>query len=345
MIIQIKNKIERELPRTLRYLDRRYSIPAISSLISKEMRLFALGKGKRLRPIFLVLAYKGFAKYEAPGLYRTALSLELLHDFLIIHDDIIDRSPARRGRPSLHKRLAKYLKKKRHAKFTGEDLAIVIGDIMYALAIDTFLSIRENSARKERALEKFIRATALTGLGEGAELLYTLKGITRISKSDIEAVYDLKTASYSFASPLVIGATLGGASKLQSERLFKGGLFTGRAFQIRDDILGIFGEQKHTGKSPLTDLKEGKLTLLLWHAFHSASKNDKLTIKRMLAKKNAKMRDLLKLRRILTRYGSLEYATQEIERYIKKAEGLIMSSALSSKYKNLLINYAKELLT
>ena len=110
-----------------------------------------------------VVGYLGFAKKPARNLYASALAIELLHDFMLVHDDIIDKSDTRRGKPSLHQVLNHYLKDPPEAiKFNGQDLAIVLGDIVYALAIHAFLSIKENPQRKDQALRKLIEATVYT---------------------------------------------------------------------------------------------------------------------------------------------------------------------------------------
>ena len=243
-------------------LDELYSLSRISPLLFKTIKDYILRKGKRVRPTLFIIGYLGFKKNPAPGLYASALSLELLHDFLLAHDDIIDKSDVRRGKPSMHRVLSDYLRKYKNIKFGGEDLTIAAADIMYAMAIHTFLFIKENRQRKEKALRKLIEAAIDTGSGEFAELLYGIKDIKNLNKQDIYRIYDLKTAYYTFSCPLSAGAILAGAKKQQTDLLYNYGIYLGRAFQIKDDILGIFGNENKIGKSTLTDLREGKKTLL-----------------------------------------------------------------------------------
>ena len=105
-----------------------------------------------------IIGYLSFAKKAARGLYTSALSIELLHDFMLVHDDIIDKSKTRRGKPSMHKMLDNHLAKFKNIKFSGQDLGIVVGDVMYAIAINAFLAINEDFTRKQRALKRFIEA-------------------------------------------------------------------------------------------------------------------------------------------------------------------------------------------
>ena len=345
MFAEIKSKIDRELLKFIRDIDNSYSLSSISPLIFKSIKDFMLRDGKRVRPILFVVGYLGFARKPAAGLYTSALSIELLHDFMLVHDDIIDKADTRRSRPSMHKMLDNYLKGFKDIKFTGEDLSIVVGDIMYALAIRAFLSIRENMERKERALKKFIEAAIYTGSGEFLELVSSVTDIAKISRESIYKVYDYKTAYYTFASPLATGAILAGADRKQVNILSDYGLHLGRAFQIKDDILGMFSEENKIGKSCLTDLREAKKTLLIWHAYNNASKENKSIIRRILSKKNVTSDDLLVMRKTIVESESLIYAQKEIASLLKKSRSIISSSGMKPQYKTFLHNYAQEILT
>lgn len=344
MLEKIKNKVERDLPRYLGTLNKRYALSRISPLLFSCVREFILRKGKRIRPILLIIGYLGFAKKAAPSLYTSALSLELLHDFMLVHDDIIDRSDLRRGKPSMHSMLNSYLKGYRNVKFNGQELAIVAGDIMFALGIHAFLAIREEPRRKEEALKKLIETAMYTASGEFLELLSGIKDIKKTEKKDIYRIYNYKTAYYTFASPLTIGAILAGASRKEIKRLFKYGECLGRAFQIKDDILGMFADEKTTGKSALTDLQEAKKTILIWQAFQKAGRQDKNAIKNILTKKTISYRDLTKMRCIITRTGALDYARREIVLLIKHANKLLSASTMRRQYKEFLLSYAEKIL-
>lgn len=297
-----------------------------------------------MRPILFVIGYRAFSKKNPQGLYRTALSLELLHDFMLVHDDIIDKSPTRRGKPSVHAALNKYLNHHKGLKFSGEDLALVIGDVIYALAINSFLSVKEDMKHKEAALKKLTEAAFYTGSGEFIELIYGIKPIDEITREDIYKIYDFKTATYTFAAPLSMGAILAGAKEKEAKKLFDYGILLGRAFQIKDDILGIFASLKETGKSNLTDLQEAKKTILIWHAYKHSKPKDKSTIKKILSKNKVNKTDLLKIRKIIESCGSLKYARNEIDALIRKAENLIQTSKMSSGFRNCLNAYSKKLL-
>lgn len=344
MFLKMKNKVEQELRSYVKRIDQLYSLNRLSPILFKSIKEFILRDGKRIRPILFCIGYFGFSKKTPPGIYRSALSLELLHDFMLVHDDIIDKSRMRRGKPSMHTFLKGLLCKNKKTKFSGEDLAIVVGDVMYAMALDAFMAIKEDASRKEKALSILIRAALYTGSGEFIELLLGNKPIENVSQKDIYKIYDYKTANYTFASPLTIGATLAGAKNIQIKKLYSYGMLLGRAFQIKDDIIGIFGKEKETGKSSITDIKEAKRTLLIWYAFNHVSKKDKSIIKRIMEAKSASYNDLLKMREIIVKSKALNYAQNQIKLLYSKAIAQINSLGINKRYKDALDNFSKEIL-
>lgn len=344
MLIKIKNRIEKEIPVYLDRLNKACRLSRGSPLLFNTIREFALRGGKRLRPVLFIIGYLGHTKKPAAGLYTCALSIEFLHDYMLVHDDIIDKSDTRRGKPAMHKALDNHLKKYRRIKFNGQDLAIVAGDVIYAVSIHSFLSIKEDPYRKEAALRKFIEAAIYTGSGEFIELVCGAKNIKDISKEEIFRVYDYKTACYTFAAPLAMGAILAGASKSESERLFRYGIYLGRAFQIKDDILGMFGQENKIGKSMLTDLREAKKTFLIWLAYNISGSIIKKEIRKILAKPDAGKNDLLRMRDIMTSSGALESAKNEIQQLIKRSQRELARSTMSIEYKNSLNAYSQKIL-
>ncbi|MFY9402122.1 MAG: polyprenyl synthetase family protein [Candidatus Omnitrophota bacterium] len=344
MYLRIKKRIEEEIINYTRNLGTLYGFKKLSPLLSSSIKEFILRKGKRVRPILFCIGYLGFAKKIPYALYRSAISLELLHDFLLIHDDIIDKSQMRRGKLSMHTRYNRLLKERKEIKFCGEDLAMLTGDIFYAMAIDTFLAIKEGRKQKEEALKKLILTTLYTGSGEFIELLLTAKPIEKASKKEIYKVYDYKTANYTFASPLTIGATLAKAKKNQINKLFAYGMNLGRAFQIKDDIIGIFGETSAIGKSNLSDLSEAKKTILIWHAYKHASTKDKGNIRRIFKKDSITKKELILMRKILLKYKSLEYAKNQIQILKYKSEKLLNKIKIKPKYRNTLHKFSEDIL-
>jgi len=345
MLNKIREEIEKNLKAYIHDLDNSLSLKKTTLLLSSNIRRFLANKGKRVRPVIFVLSYLGFSRKPAPKFYTSAASLEIMHNFMLIHDDIIDNSDLRRNRPSMHKMLDRYLAKYKNAKFSGKELAIAVGDILYAASINAFLAIEENPLRKEAALKKLTEAAVFTGLGESVELISTLKGIEKITKEEIFKIYDLKTAHYTFCLPLTLGAILAGAGQSERDKLQQYGLNLGRAYQIKDDILDLLGQKTAKLGSPLPgDLQETKNTFLLWLAYKRSGRQ-KSYIKKVLAKKNPAPAELTKLHKIILRTKAIECARREISSLVHKANEIHASlTGMRPRYKELLGSYSARLL-
>ncbi|MFO8053174.1 MAG: polyprenyl synthetase family protein [Candidatus Omnitrophota bacterium] len=345
MFLKIKNQINSKLPGFIAQLNEKYSLSSISPILFKKIKNFCLRDGKRIRPILYIIGYKGYKNNTPTGLYQSAVSIELLHNFMLIHDDIIDKSATRRGKPSMHAMFDNYLKQDKKAKFNGSDLSIAVGDIVYALAIDAFLSINEDWQRKEKALHNFIKAAIFTGSGEFIELVNGIKPLDKLRKSDIYKIYDYKTAFYTFSCPLSTGAILAGAKNSEIDKLNDYGKYLGRAFQIRDDILGIFGNEKNTGKSQTSDLQEAKKTLLIFYAYSRASKKDQDKIKKIFLKEKINKFDLSQMQKIIIKSNALNLAKKDIQDLIKKSQAILAQLTMKKSYKKALTNYFLPLFT
>ena len=344
MLNEIKNKIDRTMMRYVRQIDKAYTLKKISPILSHHIKEYVSRKGKRVRSTLFVVSYHGYAKNPKPGLYTSALALELLHNFMLIHDDIIDRSALRRGKPAMHTMLDKHLTPYRNLKFNGSDLGIVIADVIYAMAIDAFLSIRENPVQKEAALKKFVEAAIFTGSGEFIEMLAGAKPIEQITLAEIYKIYDLKTAYYTFCSPLTVGALLAGAPKGQITSLIEYGINVGRAFQINDDILDMCASETQTGKSALTDIKESKKTLLIWQAYRKTSPANRRVMQRIFDKPRSNARDLETVRAIVESSGSIDFARAQIRQLVRAADISVSRLTMKPRYRKLLSTYPSHIL-
>jgi geranylgeranyl diphosphate synthase type I len=342
-IEEVKKQVNYEADRFINEINELYSFGNLSPVLLENIRNFVLRDGKRLRPILFILSYLGFSGRPAMNFYRTSLAFELLHDFALIHDDIIDRSTRRSGRPSMHNILNEFLKQKENVRFKGTDLAIIIGDIFYAAGISSLMSIDEDLKRKEKALLGIIDAAINTGLGEFQELLYSVNDLESMKKKDIYRIYDLKTSYYTFSCPLTSGPMLVGADEQQIRGLYNYGMLMGRGFQIKDDLYDIFGSQKNNKEKLFDDIKKTKKTLLLWYAYKNAVFADREEIKRIFSKKKISIDDCLKIKQIYVKTGVPDYAIKNISLLIKKAEKEFKNIGMDEKYKEILHSYCLEL--
>ena len=250
------------------YLDR--SLPRLVALhpslapLADELRAFVVEGGKRIRPSLLLLGYRAAGGSELDAVMGPALALELLHTCALLHDDIIDAAPTRRGRETAHLRFAR--EHRAHdwagdADAFGAAVAILLGDLAFVQADELFL---EATVAPERLLDGLRRFTVLREEVMAGQYIDLYAATARETSREMAlAVATYKSGRYSVARPLEIGAALGGGDDRLIAGLAEVGGPLGRAFQVRDDLLGVFGDEGETGKSVAGDLVEGKRTLLV----------------------------------------------------------------------------------
>ena len=203
--------------------------PESASFVRESLQM----PGKRLRPLLFALACQAFGCDALTDLMPAALALELAHTFILVHDDVIDGSDVRRGAPSLPKRLDAALHEKPSGHFNGNDVALVTGDILYSLAMDSLAQTVAPPERVLAAVQAFMRAALDTGHGTLLEIGAARTGLSDLSTADIERVYALKTGAYSFALPVRLAARLTGHAPPFDVDDF--GAQAGIAFQLKND--------------------------------------------------------------------------------------------------------------
>ena len=335
MLAKIKNDIDRNLSKFLKDLKREYGLSSVTPLLFAGMEEFVLRPGKRIRPILFIVGYLGYTKKRRVPYHEvlnSSLSLELLHDFMLIHDDIIDASDLRRGKPTLHRLYNTRLKLKSDNNI-GPSLAMVAGDALFSLAVKTLFSIKETPERKEGALQKFIEAAISTCSGEFLDIVGGIKDLDKITNKDVFNIYTLKTAKYTFECPMLIGAILAGAPKKELIKLSELGISLGQAFQIQDDMLDIFSSSKKIGKPILSDLDESKKTLLLWKAYKDLAAKDKKELKNLIDKKKKTHNDLLEVRKLIKKSGGDKYCQKKIKSLLDASDKIIAGLSINKKYR------------
>jgi geranylgeranyl diphosphate synthase type I len=232
-------------------------------LPAAEALTVALGTGKRLRPALVCWAFEAHGGRDVTGVLGAGVAVELVHTCALVHDDVIDRSATRRGAPSLHARFAAL-----HAStWTGSPdaygtaVAILLGDVLLAAADAHLLAAAVAPAALAAAHDVFTRMRIEVMAGQFLDVDAAARG--EASRERALSVATLKSGRYSVSRPLQLGALLAGASATQAAALAAVGDPLGRAFQLRDDLLGVFGDPAETGKSDASDLAEGKRTLLV----------------------------------------------------------------------------------
>ncbi|MGD9129502.1 MAG: polyprenyl synthetase family protein [Candidatus Woesebacteria bacterium] len=291
----------------------------------RKIEEFSLRGGKRLRPALLFLAFNLFSKSHSSDIYLACLSVELIHSFLLMQDDVMDLSTLRRGKSTLHKIyeqecLDQYKNKKSAAHF-GHSMAILAGDLAYSLSLQAIFKTSFSPKLKLKVLKKLSQIIVDTLFGQELDIRLELK--KNVQSKDILKVYELKTAKYTFEAPLQLGAILAGAEESNLRLLSDFALPCGIAFQISDDILGLFGKEDKTGKSNKNDIEQGKKTLLVAYALEHCKKKEKQFLNSKLGKNKLSNDEIGQVRAIITGSGSLAYCQKQLLAYLDQAQKIL----------------------
>lgn len=279
---------------------------------AESMRIFCdvLSRGgKRIRGALTMLAYEMYGGKNIKVATESARIMELIQTYLLVIDDVYDRSRIRRSAPSAHV-LLDDLHTENHWKddssHFGESIAINSGLIGCHLAMCLVADLDVCFEIRLKALKLLNMNLHITCEGEANDIFNEV--VQTSNKSQVDNVLVWKTAYYTFVNPLQFGAILADADDIELEKLRDYSLAAGRTFQITDDILGTFGNEFESGKSPMDDMREGKRTLLTLHALKNADKEDAYFLERMLGNQDLTQMEFKQAKEIIFNSGSLSYA-------------------------------------
>jgi geranylgeranyl diphosphate synthase type I len=283
----------------------------------EHTRNYSLRPAKRVRPALLVAGYslaRGTSSVPA-GLWRFAAGLELLHTFLLIHDDVADQASTRRGGPALHHLLG--------AGRAGEDLAVVMGDHLFARSLEVMLSSGLRGAAE--ACQYYLGVCRHTAAGQYLDLELSRAPLSGVTLFQTLRVAHLKTARYSFCAPLVCGAMLAGADAELCEALERVGRHVGLAYQLRDDLIGLFGDERVAGKATDGDFVQGKRTLPVLAAYMRAPAEARKELERLwtLPQEAKDAAALARARALVEEHGGRAACERLVER-ASKAGGMAL---------------------
>ena len=268
------------------------SINSDISLATKVSSHLVNAGGKRIRPLICILTAKAFG-YSGKELIQLASAIELLHTATLIHDDVVDESISRRGKESIHRKW-------------DNAHGVLVGDFVYSKAFQLMAGLKDSQIIK-------ILADSTNIISEGEVLQLSLKSKELISEDDYFEIIGRKTAEL-FKASSRSAAVLSEASHEEVESVGDFAYSLGIAFQIQDDLLDYFGNEKVTGKKIGKDFLEGKITLTLLRAIKLASEENKKTIFKLMEKKNSS--DLLQIIEIIKSSGALEGVQKTCDSYL-----------------------------
>ncbi|MGW6316480.1 polyprenyl synthetase family protein [Streptomyces sp. NPDC055099] len=261
----------------------------------------AVADGKRLRAAFCYWGWRAVGQPDNDALVRAAASMELVHAAAVVHDDLIDDSPLRHGRPTAHRALRGAVRRRPRADAAARSLAMLVGDLLMALAGHLFTTSGLPAAYLARARPLWSVMARELIAGECLEILRTGAG------PDITAslkVIRYKTAKYTVEQPLLIGGALAGAGPRLREGYEAYGLPLGEAFQLRDDLLGLFGNPDLTGKANADDVRGHRPTALLAETWRLAGDDERERLRALLGKRDLGAEGLHEVRHVMDRLGA-----------------------------------------
>lgn len=348
--VQSKDMIDAFLAPLLQQLSeeaRRIS-PHYETLWQDIQKLYSAG-GKRLRSYMTLLAFESFSIQPVTTILPAAAAQELLHIAMLVHDDIIDRDDIRYGVKNItgqyfdhYEELIERTETRRHY---ANSAAILAGDLLISEAY-TLISETEVDSDDILAAQRLISKAMFHVIG--GELLDTEASFRGTDAVDPLVIAEQKTASYSFVSPFLMGATLAGASDEQKTILQQLGEQLGIAYQLRDDLLGVFGDTEKTGKSTDGDLAEGKQTLLVKEFEKLASTSQQTEFHNLFGKRDGGASENERLKSLLVESGAKASVETLLDAYYEHTHSLLDSLVIDTTHKkafstliNLCINREK----
>ena len=334
---ETKKKIEKEMIKFNNKIDLNNNI-IVNDAINKF--IYENNNGKLVRGTLIDLGYK--LKNNDDNSLKLAASYEAFETSILIHDDIIDNSPLRRNKSTIHELYKKEFKDYKLDN-TPESLALCLGDLGFFYVNNYIINSYKNNKNLNKILECYNNIVIETIKGEILDIYlpYVEKNDKnhKLKEEDIMEIYKLKTSMYTIVGPFTLGMILSGSSKKEISLMKEILEPLGIAFQIKDDILGIFSDNETLGKSTSSDIEEFKQTIL--YSYIKEYKKEYLNNLLKYYGNKTTQKSILEVRNILVESGSLEYANNKMNELFNKSKTLLNESNIKPNIKNILLGFIK----
>ncbi|MEV0638624.1 polyprenyl synthetase family protein [Streptomyces sp. NPDC050619] len=290
-----------------------------------EQLTVAVTGGKRLRAAFCYWGWRAAGQPDSDALVRAAAAMELVHAAAVVHDDLIDDSSMRHGVPSAHIALRAAFTDRARSSAGGRALAMMTGDLLMSWAGQLFTSCGLPAAYLARARGLWAVMARELIAGECLEILRT--GARPDTGNSLQTIR-YKTAKYTVEHPLHIGGALAGAPDRLMKAFTAYGLPLGEAFQLRDDLLGLFGDPERTGKSNLDDITGNRPTALLAETWSAATAAERKELRGLLGRPGLDSEGLLQVRAIVQRTGAPHRVEEMISQRVSAATATLTRANL-----------------
>ncbi len=293
--------------------------------------------GKRVRPLLLLMSYLGYGGGGRDTVISISAALELMHSFLLIQDDIIDRSPLRRGGKSLHKICGEKYKGMTFNENIGSDIALVLADILLANALEIIAESKVALREKNKFLKVFSETYGITALGQIFDILHSSPRIIEEPLETPLEIASMKTAYYTIYHPMLMGYLLAGKDSSHEKNLIeKFSIPLGLAFQLRDDIKGMFGSEKDIGKPSDSDIKEGKFTVIIESALNGLKGKNRDRFIKIFTKRKKSGKDAEAIRNMIRTSGSIDEVMRIYRGFIDESLDRLPELGLIEDYRTIL---------
>ncbi len=318
-LAEYKHQIDQDIKKLAKNVLYQYEDDQKSLLTLKPFLDLLLAGGKRIRGSLVLAGYEMAGGLDKKLAYAYAQAVEMMHAYILMIDDIQDRSATRRGRPTAHVGLQDWHVKSQLLKDSGHfGISVALNSALSGahLAQSVMLDAMDPKSPEAIKAASLINQTMLdTAIGQTGDILNEVD--PNVSLQDVMDVIDRKTAIYTFTTPLKVGLYLAGVSSSQAEVVDAYCRNLGRAFQLGDDILGIFGDSKQTGKPSGDDIREGKITLLTYLALQADNSDN---LRKILSQQNPTAKDIDQARKIIISTGALTKVKKDVGNYIDAAQ-------------------------
>ncbi len=322
--------VEQELSQILEQWQQEFTATSDNLTHLAEAFIDSSTGGKYLRAGLVRLGYKLQSGQDNPEVLKSAVAIEIFQTAILAHDDIIDKSLTRRGRPTLYRQLG--------GDHYAISQAICLGDGGLFLGCKLIADSDFPEGYKNKAVSIFCQMMISTVYGEMLDV--ELPRLKVKTESDVLTIHRLKTAYYTIVYPLSIGATLAGGDDQLLQKLQLFGENLGIAFQIQDDILGVFGDEKTLGKSVTSDIEEGKNTTLITTALEKANDQQKELLTSLYGNGPVTTEQLEQIKKVFEDTGALDYSRQLAVQYVNQAKQVIPQITKDSEMAALLTEMA-----
>jgi geranylgeranyl diphosphate synthase type I len=340
---KLKKEIDRELQKYLTQIVREIERQdEETGRMMRHMAKIIMAGGKRIRPILMYVGYVAAGGRNKKKIIKAGIGIELIHNYFLVHDDIMDHGQKRHGIETVEE----FYKKINRDSFSdcknwchlGNSMAILAGDLLEVLGTQIILNSGFSADLTNRAVFNLQMAVKNTIVGQVQDIC--IENQKQVSEKEILSMYKNKTARYTIENPLRLGAILAGADETFLKKISLFALPIGMAFQIQDDILGLFEVSQKTGKDYGSDIKEGKKTLLVLKTFEKAEKKENEFMQKKMGNEKISVKDINKFKNIVQVTGALTYNQNLAKKLIEKGKKEIKKARMAQEAKIFLLELA-----